>query len=76
LQEAYNKAKRYADFRKMLEQQKDIDGVVHRHTRPRTRSDCENRDGVGQTRLLRKNPSPTQFTRLACCVRLRNVRRS
>jgi|KBSSwiStaDraftv2_1062776.scaffolds.fasta_scaffold26579_2 predicted dehydrogenase len=28
LQEAYNKAKRYADFRKMLEQQKDIDGVV------------------------------------------------
>src|SRR5581483_5410880 len=28
LQEAYNKAKRYADFRQMLEQQKDIDGVV------------------------------------------------
>lgn len=28
LQEAYNKAKRYADFRKMLEQQKDIDGVL------------------------------------------------
>lgn len=28
LQEAYNKAKRYADFRKMLEQQKDLDGVL------------------------------------------------
>ena len=28
LQEAYNKAKRYADFRKMLEQQKDIDAVL------------------------------------------------
>jgi predicted dehydrogenase len=28
LQEAYNKAKRYPDFRKMLEQQKDIDGVL------------------------------------------------
>lgn len=28
LQEAYNKGKRYADFRKMLEQQKDIDAVV------------------------------------------------
>jgi predicted dehydrogenase len=28
LQEAYSKAKRYADFRKMLEQQKDIDGVI------------------------------------------------
>jgi predicted dehydrogenase len=28
LQEAYNKAKRYADFRKMLEQQKDIDAVI------------------------------------------------
>ena len=28
LQEAYGKAKRYADFRKMLEEQKDIDGVV------------------------------------------------
>lgn len=28
LQEAYRKAKRYTDFRKMLEDQKDIDGVV------------------------------------------------
>jgi predicted dehydrogenase len=28
LQEAYNKARRYADFRKMLEQQKDIDAIV------------------------------------------------
>ncbi len=28
LQESYNKAKRYADFRKMLEQQKDIDAVL------------------------------------------------
>ncbi len=28
LQEAYGKAKRHADFRKMLEQQKDIDGVI------------------------------------------------
>jgi predicted dehydrogenase len=28
LQEAYSKAKRYADFRKMLEQQKDIDAVL------------------------------------------------
>jgi predicted dehydrogenase len=28
LQEAYSRAKRYADFRKMLEQQKDIDAVV------------------------------------------------
>src|SRR5262245_6468930 len=28
LQEAYNKAKRYADFRKMLETQKDIDAIV------------------------------------------------
>ena len=28
LQEAYGKAKRFADFRKMLEEQKDIDGVV------------------------------------------------
>src|SRR5262245_31686432 len=28
LQEAYNKAKRHTDFRKMLEEQKDIDGVV------------------------------------------------
>jgi predicted dehydrogenase len=28
LQEAYGKAKRYADFRKMLEQQKDIDAVL------------------------------------------------
>ncbi|MCI0349152.1 MAG: Gfo/Idh/MocA family oxidoreductase [Acidobacteriales bacterium] len=28
LQESFNKAKRYADFRKMLEQQKDIDGVI------------------------------------------------
>jgi predicted dehydrogenase len=28
LQEAYGKAKRYADFRKMLEEQKDIDAVV------------------------------------------------
>jgi predicted dehydrogenase len=28
LQEAYNKAKRYADFRKLLEQQKDIDAVM------------------------------------------------
>src|SRR5215471_9909121 len=28
LQEAYGKAKRYADFRKMLEQQKDVDAVV------------------------------------------------
>lgn len=28
LQEAYNKAKHYADFRKMLEQQKDIDAIV------------------------------------------------
>jgi len=28
LQEAYGKAKRYADFRKMLEQQKDIDAIV------------------------------------------------
>lgn len=28
LQEAYGKAKRYADFRKMLEQHKDIDAVV------------------------------------------------
>lgn len=28
LQEAYGKAKRYADFRKMLEQQKDIDAVI------------------------------------------------
>ena len=28
LQDAYKKAKRYADFRKMLEAQKDIDGVV------------------------------------------------
>lgn len=28
LQEAYGKAKRYADFRKMLEQQKGIDGVI------------------------------------------------
>jgi predicted dehydrogenase len=37
LQEAYGKAKRYADFRKMLEQQKDIDAVIiatpdHFHT--------------------------------------------
>jgi len=37
LQDAYKKAKRYADFRKMLEAQKDIDGVVvatpdHTHT--------------------------------------------
>ena len=28
LQESYGKAKRYADFRKMLEEQKDIDGVI------------------------------------------------
>ncbi|MCI0662171.1 MAG: Gfo/Idh/MocA family oxidoreductase [Acidobacteria bacterium] len=28
LQESYNKAKRYADFRKMLETQKDIDALV------------------------------------------------
>ena len=28
LQEVYSKAKRYADFRKMLEQQKDIDAIV------------------------------------------------
>jgi predicted dehydrogenase len=28
LQEAYNKAKRHADFRKMLESQKDIDAIV------------------------------------------------
>ena len=28
LQEAYGKAKRYDDYRKMLEEQKDIDGVV------------------------------------------------
>ena len=28
LQEAYGKAKRYADYREMLEEQKDIDGVV------------------------------------------------
>lgn len=28
LQEAYNKAKRYDDYRKMLDQQKDIDAVV------------------------------------------------
>jgi predicted dehydrogenase len=28
LQEAFGKAKRYADFRKMLEQQKDIDAVI------------------------------------------------
>jgi predicted dehydrogenase len=28
LQEAYGKAKRYADYRKLLEEQKDIDGVV------------------------------------------------
>jgi predicted dehydrogenase len=28
LQEAYQKAKRYTDFRKMLEEQKDIDGVI------------------------------------------------
>jgi predicted dehydrogenase len=28
LQEAYHKSKRYADFRKMLEQQKDVDGVL------------------------------------------------
>jgi predicted dehydrogenase len=28
LQEAYNKARRYADYRKMLEQQKDIDAVI------------------------------------------------
>jgi predicted dehydrogenase len=28
LQEAYAKAKRYADYRKMLEEQKEIDGVV------------------------------------------------
>jgi predicted dehydrogenase len=28
LQEAYSKAKRYADFRKMLEAHKDVDGVV------------------------------------------------
>ena len=28
VQDAYKKAKRYADFRKMLEAQKDIDGVV------------------------------------------------
>jgi predicted dehydrogenase len=28
LQEAYGKAKRYADYRKMLEEHKDIDGVV------------------------------------------------
>ena len=28
LQEAYGKAKRYTDFRKMLEQQKDIDAIV------------------------------------------------
>ncbi len=28
LQEAYRKAKRYDDFRKLLEEQKDIDGVV------------------------------------------------
>jgi predicted dehydrogenase len=28
LQEAYNKAKRYSDFRKMLEQQKDVDAVL------------------------------------------------
>ena len=28
LQEAYGKAKRYADYRKMLEERKDIDGVV------------------------------------------------
>jgi predicted dehydrogenase len=28
LQEAYGRAKRYGDFRKMLEEQKDIDGVV------------------------------------------------
>jgi len=28
VQEAYGKAKRYADFRKMLEQQKDIDAVL------------------------------------------------
>jgi predicted dehydrogenase len=28
LQQAYGKAKRYADYRKMLEEQKDIDGVV------------------------------------------------
>jgi hypothetical protein len=28
LQEAFNKAKRYADYRQMLESQKDIDGVI------------------------------------------------
>jgi predicted dehydrogenase len=28
LQEAYNKTKRYADFRKMLETQKDIDAII------------------------------------------------
>src|SRR5262245_39667529 len=28
LQEAFHRSKRYADFRKMLEQQKDIDGVL------------------------------------------------
>lgn len=28
LQEAYGKAKRYADFRVMLDQQKDIDGII------------------------------------------------
>ncbi|HMX29865.1 MAG TPA: hypothetical protein PKC13_30045, partial [Blastocatellia bacterium] len=28
LQEAYNKAKRYADFRKMLDEQKDIEAVI------------------------------------------------
>ncbi len=28
LQEAYTKAKRYADYRKMLEERKDIDGIV------------------------------------------------
>ena len=54
LQEAYNKAKRYADFRKMLEQQKDIDAVLvatpdHTHAVV-----AKSGDGTWQARLCRE----------------------
>ncbi len=42
------KAKRYSDYRVMLEQQKDIDGVVSGDSGPYARGDCAGVDGFGQ----------------------------
>ena len=72
LQESFNKAKRYADFRKMLEQQKDIDAVLV--ATPITLTPLSARLPWSLASMFTsRSLSPGRCTKLVCCAKLQRA---